>query len=895
MGFVRDGIQAWRQAAVVPSRLRREMRLVRGSTIFDGPWYLATNPDVAASGMDPAEHFCRFGAFEGRDPGPLFNLPRYLRLRPDVEADRINALVHYLDHGAAEGMVVSNLFDSGWYLSQYPEVAEAGANPLEHYIEHGASLGYDPGPDFSNALYLEREPSLLESGENALAHYLTRGVSGDISCVSATAERDAVARERAQLAAHTFFRRFGLYFSTTEAGDRPKLQQAVDYLASLKPALVVSGGKPEVSIVVPAYGQLHYLLSLLESLAFHRTERRCEIVVVDDASPASACMLLLEKIPWIRFERNTENLGFLRNCNGIAPECQGEYLVFLNTDTRVITGWLDELIGTFENFPRAGVAGSKLLFDDLRLQDAGGVFFDDGSIILYGRGDDPDDPLYSFARQADYVSGASLAVRKEVWNRLGGFDESYAPAYCEDADLAFRAREAGFEVWYQPASQIIHYEGVTHGRSILSGVKAYQAINLEKFRQRWRHVLAGYGARTPGGCAGAMRYSPAPILVLDVFTPTPDRDAGSFLAMAMIRAYVELGWHVVFAPVGYAYVPGYTRDLQRLGVECLYGPRFQSLADVQTHIPDLDYVLAFRVSGLSPVYDDIRRCWPNARLVYNTVDLHHRREARQASLMNDADMLARSELTRKRELALAVACDCTIYLSENEREVVAEACGRDVHRNSIVFPYFMDIPATSDGTEKRKHVVFLGGFGHPPNIDAAIQLTQEIWPLLRNALPETSKLLIVGADPPEEVTTLAEDRVEVTGFVPDLLPVFESARVCVAPIRYGAGIKGKVIHALAHGVPGVVTPVAAEGMGLADGRQVFIADDPGSFSQRVLQLFADDALWTNMRREGIAFVEENYSWSSCLARCTEALEVADRTWKHRQAASDGNLVPLDLG
>ncbi len=122
---------------------------------------------------------------------------------------------------------------------------------------------------------------------------------------------------------------------------------------------------------------------------------------------------------------------------------------------------------------------------------------------------------------------------------------------------------------------------------------------------------------------------------------------------------------------------------------------------------------------------------------------------------------------------------------------MAEACGPDVYRNSIVFPYFMDVPATSDGTDRRRHVVFLGGFGHPPNIDAALHLKQEIWPLLRDALPESAKLLIVGAGPPEEVIALADGRVEVTGFVPDLLPVFERARVCVAPIRYGAGIKGK--------------------------------------------------------------------------------------------------------
>ena len=894
MAAMGESFLALRRAAATSSRLRRQVRLVRGSSIFDGPWYLAHNPDVAAAGVDPAEHFCRFGAFEGRDPGPLFNLRRYLQLRRDVEEAGENALVHYLEHGAREKTVVSGFFDSAWYLNEYPEVDGSGANPLEHYIGTGAGLGYDPGPNFSTAEYLALEPSAQTSGKSPLAHYLEQGASRDISCTPG-AETDAVARQRAQLAARAFFRRFGFSFSTSLAGDRPNLERAAEYIASLTPAFPVAEGKPDVSIIVPAYGQLHFLLSLLESIAFHKTKWRCEVVVVDDFSPVSDCMSLLDEIPWIRVERNAENLGFVKSCNGVAPKCGGEYLVFLNTDTRVVTGWLDELVGTFENFPRAGVVGSKLLFEDLRLQESGAVFFNDGSINLYGRGGDPDNPLYSFARQTDYVSGASLAIRKQLWNELGGFDESYAPAYCEDADLAFRAREAGFEVWCQSASQVIHYEGITHGKNIRFGVKAYQAVNLDKFYRRWRHVLDGRGPRRFGSYADANRYTAKPLLVIDILTPTPDRDAGSVLAMGMIRAYVELGWHVVFICANFDSMPGYTRALQRLGVECLYGPDFKSFADVEAHIPALDYVLGFRVTALEPVYDAIRARWPEARIVYDTVDLHHRREAREAKLLGDPEKLARSAVTRERELTLAMECDCTIYLSEEERLVVSDACGAAAEDNSIVFPYVADVPATADGTDGRKHVLFLGGFGHPPNTDAVIYLKEHIWPSLRDLLPRSAKLLIVGSNPPEKVRNLADDRVDVMGFVPDLLPVFASARVCVAPLRYGAGIKGKVIHALAHGVPPVISPLAAEGIGLADGRHALIAEDPAAFAEGVRHLFADDALWAEMRSEGIAFVEENYSWSRCLARCAEALEVAGRTWERRRSMADGNLAPLDLG
>ncbi|MBV6601925.1 glycosyltransferase, partial [Acinetobacter baumannii] len=157
------------------------------------------------------------------------------------------------------------------------------------------------------------------------------------------------------------------------------------------------------------------------------------------------------------YERRAENGGFLECCNSTVQLARGEVIVLLNSDTRVVDGWLDELVEAFELFPKAGMVGSKLFNDDGPLPEAGGIFWRDGSAHNYGRGDDPNRPQYCFARQADFISGASIAIRKSVWDALGGFDPVYKPAYCEDADLAFRLRRAGYETWFVPTSRVIHY------------------------------------------------------------------------------------------------------------------------------------------------------------------------------------------------------------------------------------------------------------------------------------------------------------------------------------------------------------------------------------------------------------------------------------------------------
>ncbi len=235
----------------------------------------------------------------------------------------------------------------------------------------------------------------------------------------------------------------------------------------------------DVSIIIPVFNHLQDTLNCLKSLAECNDKARFEIIITDDGSTDST-QSVFSQCKNLNYIRNEDNLGFLAACNTAAETAIGEFIVLLNNDTVVLPGWLDALVDTFSEHPQAGLVGAKLVYPNGTLQEAGGIVFKDGSAFNFGRDEDPNKPAVNYLREVDYCSAACICVPKKIWQDLNGFDEFFSPAYYEDTDFAFRVREAGYQVFYQPLSEVIHFEGKTSGLDVTKGIKRYQIIKSGK-------------------------------------------------------------------------------------------------------------------------------------------------------------------------------------------------------------------------------------------------------------------------------------------------------------------------------------------------------------------------------------------------------------------------------
>lgn len=638
-----------------------------------------------------------------------------------------------------------------------------------------------------------------------------------------------------------------------------RMRDLVDHLLySYQPLHFELEEAPEVSVIIPVYNKFSYTYDCLRSIQVALPKRSFEIIIADDCSSDETLLCSLVFSGNVRIVRNTTNQGFIRTCNAGAAAARGQYLLFLNNDTLVKDGWLDELVGTFEQVPNVGIAGSKLLFEDGTLQESGGITWRLGDGWNWGRGRDPSEPAFMYLRDADWVSGAALMIERPLFEQLKGFDEYYLPAYYEDTDLAFRVRALGKRVVVQPASEIIHLEGISAGTDTSgTGMKRFQVVNHAKFYQRWKGTLISHRLNGDRPELEAERTVVKRAYFIDDSVPTPDQDAGSNAAVTHMLALMDLGYKVTFLPAdNMAKIDPYTGQLQKLGIECQYYPHYWSVEEVFRKAavkPDLVYL--HRYSNASKYATMVRRYFPDCRVIYSVADLHFLRMERQLEVEPGSVSANEVAVQRRAEMSAMDNVDCVIVHSPVEAAMLAQVAP-DV--NVKVVPWTVRLRPTPLPFVERSGTAFVGGFGHPPNADAVQYLVSEILPLLQERVPEMTTY-IIGSKMPNSITSLRRPGLVPVGFVPELGDVLNKLRCTVVPLRYGAGIKGKVLESFAHGLPCVMSEVAAEGLELPEDLAWLVARTAAEFVEKLGRLQRDEGFNTKLAEAGLEYVGRRHS------------------------------------
>jgi GT2 family glycosyltransferase/glycosyltransferase involved in cell wall biosynthesis len=611
----------------------------------------------------------------------------------------------------------------------------------------------------------------------------------------------------------------------------------------------------EVSVIIPVFNQLPFTHACLASLQTVQDRPSFEVIIVDDCSRDDTAKLV-PQIRGIVYLRNETNSGFIASCNRGAEKARGKYLFFLNNDTIVKDDWLSALMDTFAEEPQAGVVGSKLVYPDGRLQEAGGIIWRDASGWNFGKSDDPEKPEYNYLREVDYCSAAALMIPKSLFRSVGGFDSRYAPAYYEDTDLSFKVRRAGYKVLYQPLSEVIHYEGATGGTDLSTGTKKHQDINRSTFAKRWAVELT---AKPANGDLTFLRQ-PAPgrknILVIDHHLPMPDRDSGSLRMFQILKLLHELGHRVTFIPDNLASIRPYTGELQKRGIEVVYHPYVKKVRDyLISHGSDFDAVVLSRCGFAHKHITDVRLFAPQSRIIFDTVDLHFLREESEARLTRDHEVRRKAQETQQLEYELIDQCDETWTVSSVEQQLLQE---KWPNKSIQLVSNIVDVPGSKTPFALRRDWLFIGGFQHRPNIDAVLFFVQRIYPLVSEHLRD-AKFYIIGDKAPPEIVALTTERIIVAGLQTDVRPFFDSVKLSVAPLRFGAGVKGKINQSMAFGVPVVATSLAVEGTALNNREEILVADEPEVFARALIELYESEELWKRLSENGIRKTRALYS------------------------------------
>jgi GT2 family glycosyltransferase len=596
---------------------------------------------------------------------------------------------------------------------------------------------------------------------------------------------------------------------------------------------------PKVSIIIPVHDGIWITSRCLRALQRNKDVTPFEIIIVDDASTDKTQDLLFN-LRGVRVIRNASNLGYLKSTNLGASHARGEFIALLNNDTEPISGWLDELASLMENDSSIAIAGSTLIFGDGRLQESGGQIFSNANAWNLGRGSDPSRSEFRFVREVDYCSAASVLIRSDFWLKMGGFDERYLPAYCEDSDLALSAWANGHRVVVCPTSWVIHHEGSSHGNSTDHGIKEYQLLNTRKLFAKWKGDLLSHWEDEGIPRIEAIRDSKGIIVVCDRQAPSIVRDAGSVRTLQLLRHMKSLGYHVVFSAIDFSTNEIELALLEKEGIE-IQRSKETLINSLQNRVSRIRLYWLIRSEVFDFYNTEFSNLSENVPIIADLIDLNYKRTSNVLEIDHN-------------QLRIAKNSNLTLFCSSVESEIL-RLKETDLEVQDLWAEY--EVALTRPNWSNTNGLLFVGGFRHQPNVDALKYFVEQILPKIKIYSPEMH-IRVVGTGLDASLINLLKSvEVDYLGRVDDLGAIYRQSRVVIAPLVSGGGKKGKIGEALSLGLPVVTTSIGAEGFDFENEKDAFVSDDPQIFAKYVLDLQNDEVLWNKSSISAYNYAKSN--------------------------------------
>ncbi len=618
---------------------------------------------------------------------------------------------------------------------------------------------------------------------------------------------------------------------------------------------------PAVSIILVLYNRAELTLQCLYSILRSDIDSY-EVIIVDNAS-TDETPRLLKQIRGARIIQNETNLHFLKACNQAAKKASGKYVLLLNNDSQLVPGSISSAVRTLNSSNDIGAVGGKIILPDGTLQEAGSIIWQDGSCLGYGRGDSPFDPQYMFKRDADYCSAAFLITSRELFLEEGGFDEDYSPAYYEETDYCVRLWKRGKRVVYDPNVIIFHYEfaSSTSQSSAIGLQIAHRKIFVSKHGD-W--LPSQFPALTKNILVARSRQQEGQrrILFLDDRVPHTTLGSGYPRSNSILSEMLNLGHDVTFYPTNFP-TEDWTdvyRDIPS-EVEVMLDHGWEKLKEFLSKRHDYyDLIFVSRphnMASLRAVLNENPNVCRRARLVYDAEALFSHREIKQKRLEGQELSKKEEDQLIKEELSLTENCDCVVSVSSLEgSEFSKYGC-----ENVYVLSHAVEVAPTADDFDERSDILFVGAIHYlnSPNADSMIWFSRDILPLIQKSLGKEIKLIIAGLSCSDFRDRIDNDSVQFVGQVDDLTPLYNRARIFVAPTRFSAGIPLKVCEAAGFGLPTVATSLTGLQLGWNNERELLLADDPPSFAAACVRLYSDRSLWNQLRENMINRVSRDFS------------------------------------